>query len=315
MDIKNAHFVTVFDWSTAQAKPIVYLHLLDLAICAAIGLLVFALVAYAAVKFRHREGDVVPNQDHGNVKLETIWTVVPLIMVTVLGMLAAVVMKMSSPPPIEQPPDLIVIGHQWWWEYRYPKFGIVTANEFYLPRDADMLLEVRSADVNHSFCIPNFGQKMDAIPGHPNKLFWKATKTGLFLGMCSEFCGDQHALMRIIARVLAPKEFDVWVRRQQVVSLQPADEHALHGKQLFAQATCIECHAIAGTEANAEVGPNLTHISERTTLGSGVIPNNLDNLTQWIINPQRYKPGVHMPNMRLAQNDARDIALYLESLK
>jgi cytochrome c oxidase subunit II len=156
---------------------------------------------------------------------------------------------------------------------------------------------------------------MDAIPGHPNNLYLKPTRRGFFLGQCSEYCGSQHSLMRIMATVVTPKEFDKWTQSQLETPAAPTDKTAQHGKELFMSKTCVQCHAVAGTEATARVAPDLTHIAARRTIGDGVIANNLENLTEWIMNPQQFKPGCYMPNMRLTHSEAHDIAFYLESLK
>lgn len=177
------------------------------------------------------------------------------------------------------------------------------------------MLEIRGADVIHSFWVPSFGQKMDAVPGHPNALFLKPFRKGLFLGQCAEFCGSQHSLMRIMANVVPQNDFDAWQKSQAKVPAAPTDKTALHGQELFMNRTCVQCHAIAGTQATARVAPDLTHIADRKTIGAGVIANNLDNLTKWIRNPQEFKPGCLMPNMRLTESEAHDIAVYLENLK
>jgi cytochrome c oxidase subunit 2 len=184
-----------------------------------------------------------------------------------------------------------------------------------LPEGVNSLLEIRSADVVHSFWVPDFGQKMDAIPGHPNDVFFTPIRKGLFTGSCSEYCGADHALMRILATVVSPQEFDAWTRSQLKVPAAQTDKTAQHGEELFVSKTCMQCHAIAGTKAAGQVGPDLTHLGDRQTIGAGLLPNNLENVTAWIRNPQQFKPGCHMPKMRLSKDDAHDIAVYLESLK
>ena len=167
----------------------------------------------------------------------------------------------------------------------------------------------------HSFWVPNFGQKMDAVPGHPNALFLKPIRKGFFIGQCAEYCGSQHSLMRILANVVSQKDFDAWTQSQARVPATPTDTAGQHGRELFMSRTCVQCHSIAGTSATARVAPDLTHIADRKTIGAGVIANNLDNLTKWIMDPQDFKPGCLMPNMRLTESEAHDIAVYLENLK
>lgn len=315
MDLSNAQDSNIFNFATDQGRTIVYLHYVDLAICFVIALTVMGLLTFVAIKFRHRAGDAEPFQNTGNVKLEITWTVIPALILLVLGILTGVVMHLVNPPVGAQQPDVIVNAHQWWWEYRYPKSGVVAANELYLPEGVNSLLEVRSADVVHSFWVPDFGQKMDAIPGHPNHLFFKPFRKGLFTGSCSEYCGAAHSLMRIMVTVVSPEEFKAWTQRQLNVPAAPTDKTAQHGEQLFISKTCMQCHSIAGTKARGQVGPDLTHISGRQTIGAGLEANNTENVTAWIINAQKFKPGCHMPKMRISKEDAHDIAVYLESLK
>ncbi len=315
MDLTTAHDSNIFDFATEQARTIVHLHYFDLAVCAVIAGIVIGLLTYVAIKFRYRAGDAEPKQDPGNVKLETLWTVIPALILLVLGILTAIVMHEVNPEVVPDKPDIIVIAHQWWWEYRYPKTGVVTANELMLPEGVNSLLEIDSADVVHSFWVPDFGQKMDAIPGHPNHLFFKPIKLGLFAGACSEYCGADHSLMRIFAKVVPKEEFEAWTQSQLKLPVPAGDRSSQNGKTLFMTNTCMQCHSIAGTEAKGKIGPDLTHISSRHTLGSAIVANNTKNLAAWIQNPQQFKPGCHMPKMRLSENDAHDIAVYLENLK
>jgi cytochrome c oxidase subunit 2 len=316
MDLINAQSSNIFRFATEQGRTIVYLDYVDLAICFSIALIVIGLLTFVAVNFRHRAGDAEPLQSAGNIKLEITWTVIPALILLFLGIFTAIVMRSVNPPLVSgRRPDVIVNAHQWWWEYRYPKSGVVTANELYLPEGTNSLLEIRAADVIHSFWVPNFGQKMDAIPGHPNFLFLKPIQHGLFTGACSEFCGADHALMRIVAKVVPQKEFDTWIQSQLEVPVAPTDKTAQRGEKLFASKTCVQCHTVAGTVAKGKIGPDLTHLLQRQTIGSGLLANNTDNVAAWIINPQKFKPGCHMPKMHLNKEDAHDIALYLENLK
>ena len=318
MEINGAEFTSIFNVASSQNQHLVNLHWFTLAICVLIAFVVTGLMLAVITKFKTPSDDdgSEPRQIQGNIRLEIIWTAVPLFIVTVLGVLTALVMLNVNPPVGIQKPDVVVIGHQWWWEYRYPKLGVTTANEFYLPVGKKTLFEIRSADVVHSFWVVAFGQKMDAIPGHPTNMWVEPVKTGKFLGTCSEYCGAQHGLMRIIANVVPQAEFDAWIEKQKAVPPAPTEAHAIRGKELFNQATCVECHRIAGNdEAKALIGPDLTHTATRETLGAGVLANNTENLAKWMQNPQKFKPGINMPNMRLSNEDARDIAIYLESLK
>lgn len=315
MDITNAQFTSVYHYATEQANQINYLHYFDLVISIVIAIIVGGILFTAIVRFRYKAGDPEPHQAHGNTKLEVGWTAGTGIILAIIGIFTAVIMYSISQPVGSRQPDVVINGHQWWWEYRYPKLGIVTANELYLPQGMNLLYEVRAADVVHSFWIPAFGQKMDAIPGHPNYIFYKPIRSGLFLGTCSEFCGAEHGLMRIIANVLPVQDFNKWAANQAKPAVEPTDPTAAHGKQLFMSKTCGQCHTIAGTQAHALAAPDLTHMGSRMTIGTGVIPNNVENLAKWVTNPQQFKPGCYMPNMRLSRDDAHALAVYLETLK
>lgn len=311
----NTHDTSVFAGDSPQAQAIVRLFTFDLIIAAVIFATVASLVIYAAVRFRHRPGGLEPRQDEGNPRLEMIWTVVPALILAALFIGTAVTMKIVNPPVGRTTPTVVVIAHQWWWEYRYPRSGVLTANELHLPLGTNSLIEVRSADVIHDFWVPDLGAKVDAIPNHPNFLWIDPQKAGTFLGTCAEFCGKEHALMKIRVMVRPPSELAAWERSQLRVPATPAEGEAGRGARLFQERTCQNCHAIAGTKATGKVGPDLTHVADRETLGAGALDNSLTNLTAWIANPQRYKPGCYMPDLHLTGTEPHEIAAYLEALR
>jgi cytochrome c oxidase subunit II len=316
MDITSAFPSNIFSFATEQARTIVYLNYVVMAVCFVIGMTVLGLLTAVAIKFRQRAGDESePSQYEGNLKLEITWTLIPALILLVLGILTFMVMSNVAPSLGKRQPDVIVNARQWWWEYRYPKTGVVTANELYLPEGVNSVIQIVSGDVVHSFWVPNFGQKMDAIPGHPSYLFLKPIQKGVFTGACSEYCGADHALMRIVAKVVSQEDFDAWTKSQLKVPAAPTEATAQHGEKLFLSQTCSQCHTVSGSTASALVGPDLTHLASRETIGSGLLPNTTENVADWIMNAQVFKPGCHMPQMRLSHSDAHDIAVYLESLK
>lgn len=215
----------------------------------------------------------------------------------------------------EQAPDLVIVARQWWWEIRYTKSGVVTANEIHIPAGERILARIESADVIHNFWVPQLGRKMDAIPGHPNQMWLQADTPGIYEGTCSEYCGAQHAWMRIRVVAQTPSAFATWQQAQQQVPALPGSGDAGHGARLFQSMTCANCHAIAGTGADATVGPNLTHVGSRATLGAGVLENTPDNLAKWLASPQAVKPGNHMPNLKLTDTEISALVAYLESLQ
>lgn len=208
-----------------------------------------------------------------------------------------------------------VIGHQWWWEVHYPDQQIITANEIYIPVDEPVLLELSSADVIHSFWVPNLGGKMDMLPGHTNRFSIHARRPGIFRGQCAEFCGLQHALMAFEVIALPPDEFELWLAEKQGPVPEPDTPLRLRGREVYYEAACHNCHAIRGAEAEGVIGPDLTHIGSRLSLGAGILRNNRGNLAGWIINPQPLKPGNRMPPSYLHSDDLHALVDYLESLK
>lgn len=306
---------SVFSAHSPQAEAIAKLFEFDLIIAAIIFLTVTLLVFFASVRFRQRPGTGEPRQDEGNPKLETLWTVVPALILTVLFVRTAQTMAMVQPPVTSPTPNVVVIAHQFWWEYRYAESGVITANELHLPAGADWVLEILSADVVHDFWVPDLGAKIEAIPGHPNYLWMQPWRPGIYLGTCAEFCGKQHALMGIRVIVQPSAQFAAWQQQQLQIPPPPTSAEEERGASLFQDMTCANCHAIAGTPARARVGPDLTHLADRQTLGAGVLANTPDNLTRWLENPQKYKPGCYMPNLDLTEDRAGAIAAYLEGLK
>ena len=206
-----------------------------------------------------------------------------------------------------------VVGHQWWWEYRYPDLNVVTANELHVPVGVPLRLELTSNDVIHSFWAPQFGWKKDAIPGKTNTMPVQVDQPGVYDGTCTEYCGTQHAWMRVRVVAQSTDEFNAWVQQQQQPASSSQDPTAARGQQVFTGSTCVNCHTLRGTTANGQVGPDLTHFGSRSIIGAGVLENTPDNLRQWISNPQAIKPGVLMPGYSsLSDDDLTALVTYLE---
>jgi cytochrome c oxidase subunit 2 len=301
-----------FNPISPQERDISHLFIGILIAGAAVFALIAVLVVVIAIRFRHREGTNEPYQEFGRRRLEIAWTIAPAVVLLVILVFTVRTMAAVSPGPGDHPPDLIVTGYQWWWGIQYPASGVVTANEIHLPVGRRMLLQLDSADVIHDFWVPQLGRKMDMVPGHTNWLWVEPDKTGTYLGACAEYCGTEHAWMRIRVIVQPQAEFDAWQRQQAQPHAAPTGGDATQGAQLFAQLTCASCHAVAGTPANARVGPDLTHYGSRDTLGAGVLDNTPDNLARWLKDPQAVKPGNHMPNLQLTDDQIRALVAYLE---
>jgi cytochrome c oxidase subunit II len=208
-----------------------------------------------------------------------------------------------------------VIGHQWWWEVHYPDEGISTANELYIPAGEPVKVELRAADVIHSFWVPNLQGKRDLLPEVTNVWWIRSDVPGVYRGQCAEFCGVQHALMAFMVVVVPPEEFAQWVADRQRPPREPADAWLERGRAVFFQEGCANCHAIGATEASGLIGPDLTHIGTRLTLGAGTVTNNAGTMAGWIANPQTIKPGNRMPRSFIGSEDLHALVDYLFTLE
>lgn len=212
-----------------------------------------------------------------------------------------------------------VVGEQWWWRVRYLDTDgqpVELANEIRLPVGEPVEFTLESPDVIHAFWIPSLGGKMDMIPGRRTRLRLDASRTGTFRGVCAEYCGDSHALMAFDVVVMPKEEFIRWLEDQRRPAAPPTDELALRGQTAFFANGCSACHVIAGTEARGVVGPDLTHVGGRLSLGAGTLPNDRDSFVRWIAETGKVKPGVLMPHFgMLPAEELQGMAAYLESLK
>jgi cytochrome c oxidase subunit II len=279
------------------------------------GALIFILIKYR----RSKNPAAAPKQLHGHTRLELLWTAIPALILTGIAFMTVPVIFDQAREP-EDALQVQVIGHQWWWEYKYDNGeGLVTANELHIPTNRPVLLELRSADVIHSFWIPKLAGKMDAVPGRVNHLTIEATEPGEYLGQCAEYCGLSHANMRAKAFAHEPAEFDQWLADQEA----PArDEPSVaEGKNLFLTGTfaegqmCVACHTVEGTEAAGILGPNLTHVASRTRFAGSMFELNEQNLRRWLEDPPARKPGALMPDLNLTDDQIDDLVAYLMSLE
>jgi cytochrome c oxidase subunit 2 len=208
-----------------------------------------------------------------------------------------------------------VIGHQWFWEIRYPGTRAVTANEIHIPARTNVQVVGRSADVIHSFWVPELNRKIDLIPGHTNRVLLYADKPGVYRGQCAEFCGLQHANMGTQVFADSPRQFHAWLTNMEKPAARPATPEQRRGRQLFLSNACASCHTIRGTSAHGVIGPDLTHVASRRTLAALTIPNTPRTLERWITYPQHIKPGNKMPGLDLGDSEFRAIRAYLEHLR
>jgi cytochrome c oxidase subunit II len=317
----SPHGTNIFAPTSTPAKSIADLSVFVLVITGIIFVVVFALLIYAVVKFRGRAMDAgrEPAQVYGSTQIELAWTIIPILIVVVLFLATArVIHAIQDAPETAGALQVTAIGHQYWWEFRYPKLGIVTADELHIPvsdpsHSTPTFLQLLSADTDHSFWVPELAGKTDLIPNHPNRMWIDPQHTGVFLGQCAQYCGTQHAKMLLRVSVDGPEEFAAWVRAQQKPAVD--DAGAIAGKRVFESSACMNCHAVAGTAADGRFGPDLTHLMSRATIAAGAAENTHRNLRLWIRDPSAIKPGSLMPAMKLSDADLDAVVSYMETLR
>lgn len=298
---------------------------LVLLICLGIFLVVVGVLVYVLIKFRPRgEQDHLeePPQVYGSYNIEMAWTVIPCLIVFVLVLVSArSIVEIQDQPMPDDALQIRLIGHQWWWEIQYPELGIITANEIHVPvsskdgkaRPTHITLE--SADVIHSFWVPQLAGKTDLVPNRVNHTWVEPFKTGVFLGNCAEYCGTQHANMLLRVIVQTPEDFEKWVENQKQLPVEPKSAIAIQGRKDFYDLSCVACHKIDSTPAEGVFGPDLTKFAIRQTLGAGVAENTAENLHAWLENPDALKPGCYMPDMKLSPAQLDSLVAYLQTLK
>lgn len=287
-----------------------------------IAIVIFVIVEvallYAIVRFRRRPGDEgEPPQIHGSTKLEITWTVIPALILVVVGAATVkTIWELAETPTGPEVLQVNVTGHQWWWEYQYPDSGVVTANELHIPAARKVRLNLQSADVIHSFWIPRLAGKQDVVPGRTNVLMVQADEPLVeqLYGQCVEFCGSSHANMRLRVVVQSQEDFDTWLVEQKKKASTSTGGSASEGRAIFERKACVGCHTIDGTSAQGNVGPNLTHFASRETFAGSMFGRTDENLTAWLKDPPEQKPGSKMPNLNLSDDEVKNLVAYLQSL-
>jgi cytochrome c oxidase subunit 2 len=309
------HTSNALNPQSPQARAIYDLGIISTIVFVLIFVIVTGAIAYAIFRFRGREGEPEPKQFAGSERVEIIWTAIPFLIVVFLFVLTLRGMNRADPPPAPSP-DLIVTGHQFWWEAQYPASGAVTANEIHIPIGKPLSVRLDSKDVLHEFWVPELARKMTTVPGQLNHIWLQADKPGVYIGTCSEFCGTQHAWMRILVVAEEPSKFEEWQRAQLQPSRTPTSDAAAKGLALFQTSTCMNCHAIGGvTGADSRVAPDLTHVASRRQLGAGILENTPANMRRWLKNPQHIKPGSLMPDFNFTDQELDELREYLETLR
>jgi len=337
--------VSTLDPASPPAESIRFLMIFVTAVAAFILAIVWGVLFYSLVRFRRKKTATAtePPQVYGSMPIEIAWTVAPgLIVLLLVLVIVRTEIDVRRKPPISTgaaPLQATVIGHQWWWEYVIERdgereVGVVTANELHVPASQGagrsgqgaeekgspssevsrpIYLTLKSADVCHSFWVPRLAGKTDLIPGRVNEMWFKTDRPDVYVGQCAEYCGAQHAGMLLSVYVDPPEKFESWLANEEKPAVE--DASARDGRELFLAQSCVNCHTVRGTAARGKVGPDLTHLAARHTIGGGMIELNRDNLSDWIHDPQQLKPGCLMPAFGLSDQNVELITDYLMSLK
>ena len=363
--------------------------------------IVFVIVEVGLVwviwRYRRRDGQPAPKHVHGNTTLEITWTAIPAVILVFIAVPTVRAIFRTQAKAVPSALQVEVIGHQWWWEFRYPEYGVITANELYLPIGRTVNFKLTTADVLHSFWIPRLGGKRDLIANRVNYLWFTpdSVDVNAWNGSCNEYCGASHANMRFRAFTVTPAEFAGWVAHMKTPAVYGATPGAAvpappptstlpgapkpaavlsqgppvttasfsgypmdklpayavpntplpsavtfadglagdpaRGQQIYSRSACIGCHLIAGNPMSVgQIGPNLTHVASRLTIGAALFPNDTRHLAMWIKNTRAMKPGSIMPTLGKGQYDPllkttiasgltdqeiADIVAYLQALK
>lgn len=271
------------------------------------------------LRFREkkRQEDFIPKQVEGNQTLETVWTVIPIILVIIMAVPTVIAtFDLADTSEASEHININVTGNQYWWHFDYEDEGVQTSQDLYIPAGERVYLNMIAADVTHSFWVPTISGKLDVNPENVNTLYIEAYEEGVYWGKCAEFCGPSHSLMDFKVIVVSPEEYDQWLADMGDVDPDeiPEDKVAAEGKELFEEKSCMGCHAIGASPG--QVGPNLTNFGNRTTI-AGILDPTKENLVDWIMDPESIKPGNLMTGKYpdLSDDEADKIAEYLLQLK
>jgi cytochrome c oxidase subunit II len=280
--------------ASEQADRIDFVFWFVTAICIAIFALVAAVIVYSVFKFRagpDDDSDGPPT--HGHTGLEIVWTAVPAVLVTAISIVSAVVLARNehitraaagAPPDPLKPLVVDVTAQQFAWLFKYPAFKDATSSTLRLPVHTTVQLRLRALDVIHSFWVPEFGQKQDAVPGLVTKLVITPKRLGTFPVICTELCGLGHALMRSQAEVMTAAKFKQWTGSQST-----GGGGAPSGKALFVSNGCNGCHTFKPAGANGKVGPDLDKLAEEARRAGKPLE---EFIRESIVNPNAYvEPG------------------------
>lgn len=303
--------------ASAQATPIDWMWNLELIFMSFFFALIVVPMAYSLIIFRRKKGDT-SDAEHmeGNTKLEIAWTIVPLFIVTAFAYLGAV--NLAETRRVD--PDAIVVevtGIQWSWKFEYPAYG-VTSDELHLPVDQQVLLQMTSMDVIHSFWVPEFRVKQDLVPGRITELRITPTVNGNYKVRCAELCGTSHAYMEKPVIITSQADFDVWMSEQVALAEEAAATPEGRGQALVAANGCAACHSTNGAQG---IGPTWSGLFGHEVLltdGTTVIADEA-YITESIHDPQaKIVEGFEtqlMPSYGFTDEQIADIVAYIKTLR
>lgn len=282
-----------------------------------VGVFVVVMIIYTIVlvRFRQKDGqNEIPKQVEGNKTLETVWTVIPIILVLIMGIPTVIyTFDLADTSEASSSINIDVTGNQYWWHFEYQDEEVVTSQDLYIPTGEKVFLNMLSSDVIHSFWVPTIAGKMDVNPENVNTMYIEAYEEGVYWGKCAELCGPSHSLMDFKVIAVSPEEYEQWISDMQSVDPEavPSDAVAQEGHELF-QNNCMGCHAIGSSPA--AMGPNLTNFADRTHF-AGYLEPTKENLVEWIMDPESLKPGNRMTGAySVTEEEADKIAEYLLQL-
>ena len=302
---------TLFPEAASQFAPMVdHLYYFEVGISVLMTILIFMAIFVFAIKYRRRNPDEVPHQFEGSMKLEIAWSVIPFIIMLVMCFWGASVAFQEYAPPINAY-NIYVVGKQWMWKVQYPE-GNREINEMHVPIGRQVRVTLASEDVIHSFFIPAFRVKHDAVPGTYETLWFKATKTGTFKLECSEFCGTQHAHMKGEVIVVPPADYAAWLTRQGV-----HESLAEQGEALFRERGCSGCHGAHSTvhaPALAGLWGSLVHLQD-----GSVRRADEQYIRDCILEPRTFTVAGYPPVMpsfagQLGEDELLKLVAYIRSL-
>lgn len=245
--------------------------------------------------------------------------VFPIVVLTLLLGGGLYLMRIGPASGLQEDASITVIGERWWWRVIYTDANgrtFESANELRIPSGTPVRIALKTADVIHSFWAPRLAGKLDMIPGRTNVITINAKQPGISRGQCAEYCGGAHAMMSFYVVAMAPDDYRNWLDQAAAPAPEPQDEVAVAGRKLFFSSGCEACHTIRGTPASGTIGPDLTHVGARRSLGAGVLPNNAAAFARWITENQHIKPENLMPAFEIfTKQELAALSRYLEGLR